>query len=68
MAKKLVRLARGQGSSLTGPAGLLKQFTKTVVKTALDEEMTDHHGHEKHQSDPERASANVRNWTVRRQY
>ncbi len=28
-AKELVRLAREQGLSLTGPDGLLKQFTKS---------------------------------------
>jgi transposase-like protein len=27
---------------LTGPDGLLKQFNKTVLETALNEEMTDH--------------------------
>jgi putative transposase len=62
-AKELVRLARDQGLSLTGPDGLLKQFTKTVLETALNEEMTEHLGHEKHQADPERESANVRNGT-----
>ena len=62
-AKELVRLATEQGLSLTGPDGLLKQFTKTVLETALNEEMTDHLGHEKHQADPEREGANVRNGT-----
>ena len=62
-ARELVRLAREQGLSLTGPDGLLKQFTKTVLETALNEEMTDHLGHEKHQADPERESANMRNGT-----
>ena len=38
-AKELVRLAREQGLSLTGPDGLLKQFTKSVLETALNEEM-----------------------------
>ena len=60
-AKELVRLARAQGVSLTGPDGLLKQFTKTVLETASNEEMTEHLGHEKHQADPERKSANMRN-------
>ncbi len=44
-AKVLVRLAREQGLSLTGPGGLLKQFTKSVLETALNEEMTEHLGH-----------------------
>lgn len=63
MARELVRLAREQGLSLTGPDGLLKQFTKTVLETALNEEMTEHFGHEKHQADPGRFASNVRNGT-----
>src|ERR1700753_4111135 len=46
-AEELVRRAREQGLSLTGPDGLLKQLTKTVLETALDQEMTEHLGHEK---------------------
>jgi transposase-like protein len=62
-AKELVRLAREQGLSLTGPDGLLKQFTKSVLETALNEEMTEHLGHEKHRAPADRDSANVRNGT-----
>src|SRR3954454_20217973 len=62
-ARELVRLAREQGLSLTGPDGLLKQFTKSVLETALNEEMTEHLGHEKHQAPQNRDSANVRNGT-----
>jgi hypothetical protein len=47
-AEELVRRAREQGLSLTGPDGLLKQLTKTVLETALHQEMTEHLGHEKH--------------------
>jgi putative transposase len=47
-ARELVRMAREQGLSLTGPDGLLKQLTKTVIETALDEELTEHLGYEKH--------------------
>jgi hypothetical protein len=43
-----VRLAQEQRLSLTGPKGLLKQLTKTVLETALNEEMTEHLGYEKH--------------------
>ncbi len=43
-----MRRAREQGLSLTGPDGLLKQLTKTVLETALNQEMTEHLGHEKH--------------------
>ena len=61
-AAELVRQARERGLSLTGPDGLLKQLTKTVVETALDEEMTEHLGYEKH--DPAGAgSGNIRNGT-----
>ena len=62
-AKELVRLAREQGLSLTGPDGLLKQFTKSVLETALNEEMTEHLGHEKHRAPDDRESTNVRNGT-----
>jgi putative transposase len=61
-AAELVRLAKEQGLSLTGPDGLLKQLTKTVLETALNEEMTEHLGYEKH--DPAGVGAgNVRNGT-----
>ncbi len=62
-AKELVRLAREQGLSLTGPDGLLKQFTKSVLETALNEELTEHLGHEKNRVDEGRESRNVRNGT-----
>ncbi len=48
VAAELVRQAREKGLSLTGPGGLLKQLTKTVIEAALQEEMTDHLGYEKH--------------------
>jgi transposase-like protein len=61
-ATELVRLAREQGLSLTGPDGLLKQLTKSVIETALSEEMTEHLGYEKH--DPAGVgSDNIRNGT-----
>lgn len=41
-ALTFVRMAKGKGLDLTGPDGLLKQFTKSVLETALDEEMTEH--------------------------
>ena len=43
-----MRLARERGLALTGPDRLLKQLTKTVIETALNEEMTGHRGYEKH--------------------
>jgi putative transposase len=38
----VVRLAQEHCLSLTGPDGLLKQLTKTVLETVLNEEMTEH--------------------------
>jgi putative transposase len=61
-AVELVRLAQEQGLSLTGPDGLLKQLTKTVLETALNEEMTEHLGYEKHDP-PEAGTGNIRNGT-----
>jgi putative transposase len=61
-AAELVRLAREQGLSLTGPDGLLKQLTKTVLETALNEEMTEHLGHEKNAA-PAGGAGNIRNGT-----
>jgi transposase-like protein len=46
-ARELVRQAEEQGLSLTGPDGLLELLTKTVLETALDEELTGHLGHKK---------------------
>ncbi|MBE4719859.1 IS256 family transposase [Pseudarthrobacter sp. AB1] len=59
-ARELVRMAKEQGLSLTGPDGLLKQLTKTVIETALDEEMTEHLGYEKHDA-AGKQTANSRN-------
>jgi putative transposase len=59
-ARELVRMARERGLSLTGPDGLLKQLTKTVIETALGEEMTEHLGHQKH---GEPVGGNIRNGT-----
>lgn len=58
--RELVRMAKEQGLSLTGPDGLLKQLTKTVIETALDEEMTEHLGYEKHDG-AGKQTANSRN-------
>ncbi len=60
-AAAMVAEARARGLELTGPNGLLKLFTKNVLETALNEELTEHLGHPKHQADPGRASTNVRN-------
>ena len=62
-AKEWVRLAKEQGLALDGPDGLLGQFTKTFLETALNEEMTEHLGHEKNRAPDERDESNVRNGT-----
>jgi transposase-like protein len=62
VAEELVRRAREQGLSLTGADGLLKQLTKTVLETALNQEMTEHLGHVKH-GPVTGESGNVRNGT-----
>lgn len=60
-AVELVRQAREAGLDLTGPGGLLKQFTKTVIETALDEEMTEHLGRAKHEKTEGGRASNSRN-------
>lgn len=60
-AKELVAFAKEEGLSLTGPEGLLKQFTKSVLETALNEEMTEHLEHEENRAAADREPGNVRN-------
>jgi putative transposase len=60
-AAAMVAQAKARGLALTGPAGLLKLFTKNVLETALNEEMAEHLGHEKNRPEPGRESTNVRN-------
>lgn len=58
--RQMVLAAKDAGMDLTGPGGLLKQLTKVVIETALDEEMSEHLGYDKH--DPAgRGSGNSRN-------
>src|SRR3954470_3165378 len=62
LAQQLVDAARAEGVELVGPAGLLTGLTKTVLETALEAEMSEHLGHERH--DPVgRDSGNSRNGT-----
>jgi putative transposase len=60
VARELVRQAQQRGVALTGPDRLLKALTKTVVETALDEEMSAHLGYDKHAPEG-RNRANSRN-------
>lgn len=48
LLRGLVRSTRGAGGDLTGPDGLLKHLTKTVIESALEEELVDHLGDDKH--------------------
>ncbi|WP_369028608.1 transposase, partial [Nocardia farcinica] len=58
----LVDRARTDGLQLTGEGGLLQQLTKRVLESALEGEVTDHLGYDKH--DPAgRSSGNSRNGT-----
>lgn len=60
LAEQLLAQAKEQGVELVGPNGLLNQLTKNVLETALDAEMTEHLGYDKH--DPAgHGSGNSRN-------
>src|SRR4029450_1423697 len=48
LAQELVHQARAEGVQLVGEGGLLAGLTKTVVETALEEEMSDHLGYDKY--------------------
>src|SRR4051794_1835973 len=58
--RELVVAARARGEDLTGPDGLLKLVTKTVLETALEEELNEHLGYDKHAIEG-RNGANSRN-------
>jgi putative transposase len=60
--REMVKSAKERGLDIAGPDGLLKMLTKTVLETALEEEMSDHLGYDKH--DPAgRDGGNSRNGT-----
>jgi Transposase, Mutator family len=62
LAQQLVQKARAEGVELVGPGGLLAGLTKTVLETALDAELSEHLGYDKH--DPAgRNGGNSRNGT-----
>ncbi|WP_280262457.1 IS256 family transposase [Nocardia abscessus] len=62
LAQQLLAQAKQQGVELLGPGGLLNQLTKNVLEAALEAEMTEHVGYEKH--DPAgRGTGNSRNGT-----
>ena len=47
LARDLVRQAREQGASMSAP-GLMRALTRSVLETALDEELAEHLGYDKH--------------------
>lgn len=60
LVEQLVGQARAGGLQLTGEGGLLQQLTKRVLESALEGEITDHLGYDKH--DPAgRGTGNSRN-------
>ncbi|MCM3885206.1 IS256 family transposase [Frankia sp. R82] len=62
LVTQLVAQAREQGVQLSGEGGLLAQLTKIVLESALDGELTEHLGYDRH--DPAGAnSGNSRNGT-----
>jgi putative transposase len=62
LAQELVAAARTEGVELVGPGGLLTGLTKTVLETALDAEMSEHLGYDKHDA-AGRDGGNSRNGT-----
>lgn len=58
--RELVKAARARGEELTGPKGLLATITKTVLESALEEEMSEHVGYDKYAVEG-RGGANSRN-------
>ena len=49
LAQQLLAQARAEGVELVGPNGLLNQLTANVLEIALEAEMDEHLGYEKHQ-------------------
>jgi transposase-like protein len=62
LAQELVEAARAEGVELVGPGGLLTGLTKTVLETALEAEMSEHLGYDKHDPAGD-LSGNSRNGT-----
>ena len=62
LAAQMVEQARAAGIDLVGPGGLLTGLTKQVLEAALEEELSEHLGYDKH--DPVgRNGENSRNGT-----
>jgi putative transposase len=62
LVTQLLSSAKASGLKLTGEGGMLQQLTKLVLESALEGEITDHLGYDKH--DPAgRGTGNSRNGT-----
>lgn len=48
LAKQLVEQAEEEGANLVGPDGVLSGLTKNVLESALEAEMSEHLGYDKH--------------------
>ena len=62
LAEQLLAQAKEHNIDLVGPDGLLNGLTKNVLETALDAEMSEHLGYDKHEA-VGRNGANSRNGT-----
>nr|WP_269804150.1 transposase [Pseudonocardia kujensis] len=62
LAQQLVEAARAEGVELVGPGGLLTGLTKTLLETALEAEMSEHLGYDRHDL-AGRDGGNLRNGT-----
>ena len=62
LIEEMVSRARAQGLELTGPNGLLGHLTKRILESALEGEITDHLGYDKHER-AGREAGNSRNGT-----
>ena len=62
LAQQLLDAVRADGVELIGPGGLLTGLTKTVLETALQAEMSEHLGYDKHDAQG-RNGGNSRNGT-----
>lgn len=62
LVNQLVTQAREQGLQLSGEGGLLQQLTKIVLESALEGEITDHLGYDRHDPAGD-GSGNSRNGT-----
>jgi putative transposase len=50
LAEQLVAQADAEGANLVGPDGMLAGLTKNVLETALEAEMSEHLGYDKHEA------------------